>query len=353
MDDWWKKLAATYRFDPVTTLALGSIDTGFTSVAAGLSVTEAFNDPEKSFAARLEGEKRFGFAPLPRIIRHTLLSAHDFGGDVRLPSSPLDQAMKVVAHPVSDESGVLALKAPDPKTAGGIETAMQFSRLQHQIGGIVWFHHRSPFTMAANICGMEWFGRWMIRKPDLCDHLIDMALDHIFNVLDYWIDTFGSQNIAVYNSSPMESNQLISPKHFERFALPSHQKYINRLNQSGITRYFFHVCGEQNRNLPYLSGIADWHHPAIISIGHEVEISVAARFFPEDIIYGNIDPQIIQSESPQKIDQICQKTLEQGKTVDAGFILALGCDLPVFAPVENVSAMKQTVTKFRKSTFGF
>lgn len=64
--------------------------------------------------------------------------------------------MKVVAHPVIDESGVLTLKAPDPKTAGGIETAMQFYKLQHQTGSIVWFHHSSPFTMAANICGMVW-----------------------------------------------------------------------------------------------------------------------------------------------------------------------------------------------------
>jgi uroporphyrinogen decarboxylase len=249
----------------------------------------------------------------------------------------------VVSHPVEDESGLLKLQEPDPKTAGGIETAMRFSKLQEQNGGIVWFHHRSPFTMAANICGIERFARWMLRRPELCDHLIDMAFDHIFNVLDYWIHTFGSENIAVYNSSPMESNQLISPRHFERFALPAHKRYINRLNISGITRYFFHICSEQKLNLPYLSEIAEWHHPAVISIGHEVDLGEAARFFPDDVIYGNMNPQIIQSVSPQKVYEICRETLEQGRKIDTGFILALGCDLPVYTPVENVHAMKHSV----------
>ena len=54
---------------------------------------------------------------------------------------------------------------------------MKFSKLQHKKGLTVWFHHRSPFTMAANICGMERFGRWMYRNQGLCDHLIEMALE--------------------------------------------------------------------------------------------------------------------------------------------------------------------------------
>jgi uroporphyrinogen decarboxylase len=141
----------------------------------------------------------------------------------------------------------------------------------------------------------------------------------------------------------MESNQLISPKHIEQFALPAHVEYIAGLNTLGITRYFFHICGDQERNLQFLSEISSWPHPAVISIGHEVDLREAARSFPNDIIYGNIDPRIIQSGSPQEVYNESRKTIEIGKTIRGGFILAPGCDLPVTASRENVFAMARAV----------
>jgi uroporphyrinogen decarboxylase len=141
----------------------------------------------------------------------------------------------------------------------------------------------------------------------------------------------------------MESNQLISPKHFERFALPSHAEYIAGLKILGITRYFFHICGDQKRNLPFLSEISSWPHSAVISIGHEVALREATGFFPNDIIYGNIDPRVIQSGTPQEVYNESRKTIETGKTIRGGFILAPGCDLPVSSPQENVFAMVRAV----------
>lgn len=340
------QISSLYWLERPERIPLACIDTGFSSIEAGYSLTDAYGNPDKSLEARLRAEERYGFIPVPQIIRHTILAAHDFGGDVRLPSGPYDQAMKILSHPVKNESDAWRLAMPDPKTAGGVQTAMRFSKLQHQRGLTVWFHHRSPFTMAANICGMERFARWMHREPKLCDHLIEMALGHVFNVLGYWVDTFGEENIAVYNSSPMESNQLISPGHFERFALPGHIKYIEKLKGLGIRRYFFHICGDQCRNLPYLSRISGWPHPAVISIGHEVALDKAAGFFPDDIIYGNIDPMVIQFGAIKEVYDLCRMAIETGKRIKGGFILAPGCDLPLYPPPENVVAMTKALADF-------
>lgn len=68
---------------------------------------------------------------------------------------------------------------PDPKTAGRIPLAMRFARLQAENGLPVFFSSRSPFTVAANISGLENFCRWMVRKPELCRELMHLALDHL------------------------------------------------------------------------------------------------------------------------------------------------------------------------------
>ena len=66
-------------------------------------------------------EEQYGFDPPPQIIRHTILGAHDFGGDVNLPEGEYEGAMMVKSVPVKTEKDVLDLKMPDPKRAGGIE----------------------------------------------------------------------------------------------------------------------------------------------------------------------------------------------------------------------------------------
>ena len=125
-------------------------------------------------------------------------------------------------------------------------------------------------------------------------------------------------------SSPGESNQLISPKIFERFALPYHVAYHEQLKEMGIGWFGFHICGEQNANLPVLAEALPWSHPSVLSFGHEVAICDAGRFFPRDIIFGNIDPAIIQTGNPNQIYELSRRAIEDGKKLESGFILGPG-----------------------------
>jgi len=54
-------------------------------------------------------------------------------------------------------------------------------------------------------------------------------------------------------------------------------------------------------NLSYLAEACPWRHPGVLSFGHEVDIETVARHFPEDIIYGNIDPTLLLMGPPSKI----------------------------------------------------
>ncbi|HID30239.1 MAG TPA: hypothetical protein EYP19_09560 [Desulfobacterales bacterium] len=324
---------------------LGAMSTGFNTRNAGYSVADAYNDPEKSFNSMIWTSEQYGWDPVPQYSGHTVLGAWDFGGRVRFPRGEYEGALVVESYPVVSEKDIETLKIPDPEKAGRIPQARRFSELQMEHGLPVYFFSRSPFSMAANICGLERFCRWLIKKPELCEQLMDIALKHILNVLEYWVELFGASRIFAWMSSPSESNQVISPAHMEKFALPYHFKYHEKLESLGIEHFGLHICGDQNHNLPFFADSPPWKHPSVLSFGHEVDIAKAGKLFPEDIIFGNIEPALIQTSTPQRIYALCVETIEKGKRLPGGFILGPGCGLPPTAPPANVYAMTKAVNE--------
>ena len=341
-----ERMDALFNYLKPDRAPIGAMSTGFNTRNAGYTVADAYNDPEKSFQAMLWTTEQYGWDPIPQYSGHTVLGVLDFGGEVRPPKGEYEGALVVESHPVKTEKDLENLKMPDPRSAGRIPKAMRFSQLQMAHGIPVYFFSRSPFTMAATICSLEQFCKWLMMKPELCDHLMRLAIEHIFNVLSYWVESFGAENVFAWMSSPSESNQVISPRHMEKFALPYHVEYHERLQSLGIKRFGFHICGDQNLNLKSLAGIMPWRHPSVLSFGHEVDLEVAANHFPEDIIYGNIEPAVIQTGTPEKVYGLCKEAIEKGKKAPGGFILGPGCGLPATAPPVNIYAMTKAINDF-------
>ncbi|MBN1103133.1 MAG: hypothetical protein JXL84_06945 [Deltaproteobacteria bacterium] len=325
---------------------INMITVGFPCRNAGLSVAVGYDDPEKYFHSFLWTAEQYGWDLFPQNCPHVVLGVTDFGGKVRLPQGEFEGALVVTSFPVSSEEDVGRLEVPDPRMSDRIGKAMALSRLQAEQGLPVTFVSRSPFTVASNLCGLEAFSRWMMKKPELCERLMDLAIDHIFRVLGWWVEVFGADRIFAFMTSPSESNQVISPRQFQRFALPRHLEYHKRLNALGLKRFWFHICGDQNLNLPALAEAAPWPHPSLLSFGHEVDLLEASRLFPKDILYGNVEPAVIQMGTPQQIYDVTRETLEKGKRHPAGFVLSAGCELPPMAPPVNVFAVSKAVDDF-------
>ena len=248
-----ERMEALFAYEKPDRVPVGVTSTGFNTKNAGFSVADAYTDPEKSFESMMWTTEQYGWDPIPQVAGHTLLGAWNFGGQVRLPKGEYEGALMVMDTPVKVPEDIDTLAVPDPKTSGRIPEAMAFAKLQAKQGLPVYFFSRSPFTMAANIAGIDQFLRWTIRNTDACEKLLRLSIDHIFNVMAYWVETFGGENIFAWMSSPNESNQLISPRILKKFALPYHREYHKRLDQLDIKWFGFHICGEQNMNLP-LSG---------------------------------------------------------------------------------------------------
>jgi len=316
---------------------------GFNTVRTGDTITDAYADPEKSFKGYLSVCERYGWDQILQFYCHTLLGAWDFGGQIRMPQGEYESGVIVTAYPVQSMADVEKLSLPDSHISGFIPRSLSFAKLQRTHGLPAGFFTRSPFAMAANICGVELFMKWALKAPELCHHLMQMSLDHIFRVLTNWTEYFGPENIWVQLSTPTESNQLISPKIFQQLALPYHIQYHERLNNLGIKHFIIHLCGDQNLNLPIWAEKAPWPHPSVLSFGHEVSLVKAGKLFPNDIILGNIDPTFLYTKSPQQVYEHCREEIAAGKKLAGGFILAPGCDLSPFTPDANLQAMRQAI----------
>ncbi len=309
---------------------------------AGRSIVAIFHRPEAIYEALCWTAGQYRWNPFVQYSGFCVLGCFDFGGTMRYPAKD-GEVLGPREHPVRNEGDVERLALPDPATAGDVPRQLAIARLQQAAGLPVTFFSRSPFCMAANICGVNLFMEWLLEKPELCHRLIDLALRHTLNALDLWADTFGAGNLQVWMSTPIESNQLISPVHLATFALPAHLGYHAHLRQLGIRRFCIHLCGEQNRNLPLLAEADPWPHPSILSFGPEVALDHAAGIFPEDIICGNLDTTLLQTGTPAAVYDAACATLNEGKSIPAGFILAPGCDTPAFAPPVNVYAVTKAV----------
>ncbi|MBI2851989.1 MAG: hypothetical protein HYX84_02635, partial [Chloroflexi bacterium] len=198
---------------------------------------------------------------------------------------------------------------------------------------------------AMGIAGYDKLCQWMIKAPEVAHHLLRIANDYQIATMEYYKEVFGVDRIIVTGASAGGSNQLISPKHFEKFALP----YLKEAHQKAVDLGFKHLnphfCGAHALNLPYWAQIP-MGDPGIISVANEVDLDIVAKYFPNDIVEGNLETTVIQCGTPGEVYDEARKVIEQGKRLPAGFILRPACQIPPLAPVENLHAITRALNDF-------
>jgi len=321
---------------------------GFATVYTGTSIADAYNKPAVALAAQRKTCQDFGWVFTP-MFGYAAYGGWEFGGEIKWPSGEFAQAPSVTRHPVETPDDVMNLKVPDVKTAGMIPLMKEFydlsskERLDNEPFNVMLFGGNSSFTVAGNIGSPDKLCKWILKKPEAAHRLLQLSNEHIKQLGEYWKELYGIEGVLPLGGEPTSANELISPKMFEQFAMP----YIKEMNQMfldmGYKHLYAHICGEQNLNLPYWAQIP-MGDPGIISIGHEVKLETAAKYFPNDIILGNLEPAIIQIRTPDEVYEATKKNIEDGMTkCPGGYIFSPGCETPPMASVENIKAMTQAV----------
>jgi uroporphyrinogen decarboxylase len=309
-----ERIDALLKGKPVDRVGFFSFILGFCGKNVGLPVATIYSDPEKSFWAQNCTRKQYGYDSDP-FYGYASYGGAEFGGEIKLPLGEYEQAPSHVRFAVESEQDLEQLALPDVETAGMLPLAMRFSHEQNEQGLFPSVVIGGPFTIAGNICPVDKLCRWLIKRPEVGYRILRLAADHILDVTRYWIETF---------------------------EVEVHCKILGM----GIRYILCHICGEQNLNLPYWAQVP-MGNPGIVSVGREVDIDTAVKFFGKEcIIAGNIEPSIIQTGTPQAIYELCRQAIEKGKRAPRGYLLMQGCEVPVNTPPYNLYSMRMAIEDF-------
>ena len=336
---------ALLRGEKVDRVPLYHFLLGFCARNVGYKTADMYANPRKSFQAQLWTFEQYGIDGGPDY-GYASYGGWEFGGEIKMPEGEWQQAPSHVSFPVNTEEDMAALAMPDVRTAGSLPLAMEFSKLQQKHGKPITVTLGGNFSVAGNICPPSTLCRWMLKKPDAAHRLLRIASDHMLDVVRYWADTFGAENVIPNLWEPMAANDIISPKQFEKFALPYIKDTNEKILAMGVKHILYHICGEQNANMPLWAQIP-MGDPGMVTFGHQVKLSKAIEYFGDScIILGNVLPALIQTGTPQQVYDACRDCILEARDAPRGFMLMPGCELPPMSPFFNVYMMKKAVEDF-------
>lgn len=336
------RIAALLAGEEIDRVPFFPFSLGFSALNVGCPVAAVYSDPEKSYTAQLLTQRMYGYDQDP-FLGYAAYGTYEFGGETNFPTGSVIHAPSSVSFPVKSEADVGKLQLPDPEKAGMLPRALEFSKLQKQNGTGVSVVLAGVFTLAVNLCGVEKLCMWLVNEPDTADKLLATAADHILDVVSLWVDSFGAEGFMPQLWEPAAANSIISPRHFERFVLPHQKKLHERILAVGVKHILCHICGEQNKNLPFWSQVP-MGNPGIVSIGNQVSIASAIEHFGDKcVIAGNLATELVGSGSGQEIYDAATKCIEQGRKAPRGFILMTACETPPLTPPYNFYMINKAV----------
>lgn len=339
-----ERIKALLNRQPVDRVPFYSLSLGFSTLNAGYTIADAYNDMPKASAAQDWAMEQYNWDEW-NTAGYASFGPWEFGGEIKWPYGEFAQCPMPERFPVTTEKDVFNLKMPDIKTAGYLPLFIDFAERQQKAGHWYFYAIGHPFSAAGNLCGAEQFCKWIRKKPELNHLLLRMMTDYMVEMTKYLRDRFGTERFIPWFGDPTAANQLISAKQFEEFALPYIKELHEKVLAMGFKHIFCHICGEQNENYPYWAQ-APMGDPGIISVSQEVDIEKAIEYFPNDIILGNIEPAVIQTGTPEEVYELCKKIIEKGKKAPRGFVLAPGCELPPKSPPYNVWMIMKAINDF-------
>ncbi len=339
------RVEALLKGEKVDQVPLFHFIIGFCARNVGYSVADMYRDPEKSFMAQLWTFEQYGVDGGPDY-GYASYGGWEFGGEIKFPSSEWQQAPSHIGFPVNSEEDLARLKMPDVRTAGSLPLAMEFSRLQDRFNKPISVVLGGNFSIAGNICPVATLCRWMLKKPEAAHRILRIATDHLVEVVRYWADSFGAERVIPNLWEPVAANNIISPGQFEQFALPYIKEANEKMLAMGIKHILYHICGEQNMNLPHWAKVP-MGNPGLVTFGHEVDLSTAIDYFGDScLILGNIEPAVIQNGTHQQVYDLCRQCIDKAKHAPRGFMLMSGCEIPPMSPPYNVYMMRKAIDDF-------
>jgi Uroporphyrinogen decarboxylase (URO-D) len=198
------------------------------------------------------------------------------------------------------------------------------------------------FDVLSMLRSMADFSLDLHRHPD--EVLRALAVTNRFQIQLMLMQTMTPWARYCHVGSARPSGSFISPKMFERFALPLFVEATERLTAEGITP-FLHFDSDWTPMLPYLRELP--RRRCVLYLDGTTDIFKAKEILGDHMcICGDVPASLLTLGTPEEVEDYCRRLIAQVGD-GGGFILSSGCSTPPDARPENVRAMVESVREYR------
>lgn len=252
--------------------------------------------------------------------------AADWGASIEFPHDGLPISRVPLIREWTD---VKQLKPPSPDTGHRMSDRLEAIRhFRSQVGGEVpimgWVE--GALAEAADLRGVANLLEDLVSEPEAVTDLLERCTAVAIAFAQAQIAA-GADIVGLGDAIASQ----ISPKMYQRFALPYEQRIFAAIHEKqALAR--LHICGNTTRLLPLMpqSG-AD-----IIDIDWMVDIQAARQAFGERAVCGNFDPVAVMLQGTP--EQVQQATIHCMTAGGARSFSAAGCEIPDGTPYANLIA---------------
>jgi uroporphyrinogen decarboxylase len=244
---------------------------------------------------------------------------------------------------VKEPSDLDRLEVPDAVTGGRYSIILEAAaRIAAEIGDEVpvSVSVAGAFSTASNLRGAESFMRDIARNPEFARRLLDYALASTVAFVREAVKLA----VAISVGDPVASGSLISPKVYRDFALPYQQRLIDEIVAATDRRPVLHICGNTRRNWELMAETG----AAVLSLDNVIDLAEAKAAVGDRIIVsGNVRPtETMYLGTPETVEENVKECLRKAWDSPKGFILSVGCGLPITSPPDNVHALVRAARRY-------
>ena len=254
-----------------------------------------------------------------------------------------DSTPYIAEFVVKEEADLDRLKIPDPEKDGRLPLFLEAGAIVvREVGDQVPVSMTTsgPFTTAANIRGTDIFLRDLHKNPEFAHRLLRFATESIVRFAEKAIQVGVRPGLA----DPTSSGTLISPRQFREFALPYLKETVQRIAAFAGGPPSLHICGNTSKIWEDMVATG----AGILSLDDMVDIGEAkARVGDKVALLGNVRPTaVMYLGTPDDVRDNVKECLTKAWDSPKGYILGLGCGLPIDTPPENLHALVQAARDY-------
>jgi len=256
---------------------------------------------------------------------------------------PANGAPFVSDYAVKEFEDLDRLTVPDPVKGGRFSIILQAAeRLVEALGKEipVSIGVPGPFTTAGNLRGTEKFMKDLYRNPEFAHRLLRLAADSTIA----FVKEAAKLDVNINIADPSASGSLISRKQFQDFAFPYLKELVDTIKELGKPAPSLHICGNSKK---IWEDMADTG-AGLLSLDDKMDLAEAKHAVGHRVVLvGNVrTTETMYLGKPSDVEENVKECLRKAYDNPKGYILALGCGLPIPTPPENIHALRNAARKY-------